>query len=85
MNTIDQRKEKNNNNKNENDNSRKNTDSTTSNATKDDGHSDVVVTGHWTSAWHGSYRYCGWSPDGSNLFNKLVKIVQQDWAADMHF
>jgi len=44
-----------------------------------------VITGCWTSAWNGSHRYGRWSPEGLDHFNKLVKIVQQDQASDMHF
>jgi len=37
-----------------------------------------VITGKWTSAWHGSCQYGGWSPEGLSHFNKLVKMVIQD-------
>jgi len=47
--------------------------------------SRAVVTGRWTSAWRGSRRYGGWSPEGLHCFNKLVKMVQQDRSTDMHF
>jgi len=45
----------------------------------------VFVTGRWTSAWRGSRRYGGWSPEGLHRFNKLVKMVQQDRLTDTHF
>jgi len=44
-----------------------------------------VVTGQWTSAWRGSRRYGGWSPEGIDRFNRLVKIVKQDRDNDTHF
>ena len=44
-----------------------------------------VITGRWTSAWHGSHWYGGWSPEGLNHFNQLVKIVKQDRENDKHF
>jgi len=45
----------------------------------------IVVTGQWTSAWRGSRRYGGWSPEGIDRFNRLVKIVKQDRDNDTHF
>jgi len=44
-----------------------------------------VITGQWTSAWRGSRRYGGWSPEGLNRFNQLVKMVTQDRVSDTHF
>jgi len=37
------------------------------------------------SAWHGSCWYGGWSPEGLNHFNKLVKVVIQDRENNTHF
>jgi len=45
----------------------------------------TVITGQWTSAWCGSCQYGGWSPEGLNLFNQLIKIVKQDRENNMHF
>jgi len=45
----------------------------------------TVITRQWTSAWHGSHQYGGWSPEGLNHFNQLVKIVKQDRENDNHF
>jgi len=44
-----------------------------------------MVIGKWTSAWRGSRRYGGWSPEGLNQFNKLVKMVIQDRENNKHF
>jgi len=44
-----------------------------------------VITGKWTNAWRGSRRYGGWSPEGLNRFNRLVKMVIQDRENDTHF
>ena len=52
---------KNNGNKNETRRTRQNTDSTSVQTTTEDNHSMAVITGCWTSAWHGSCRYGGWS------------------------
>ena len=53
---------------------------------EDDKHSTtMVITGQWTSAWHGSHQYGGWSPERLNCFNQLVKIVKQDRENDKHF
>jgi len=56
-------------------------------ATNDDNdqQGNKVITGRWTSAWRGSRRYGGWSPEGLNHFNKLVKMVKQDQENDTHF
>jgi len=54
-------KKKNNGNKNETRRTRQNTDFTSVETTTEDNHSMAVITGCWTSAWHGSCRYGGWS------------------------
>jgi len=46
--------------------------------------SKTVITGQWTSAWHGSRWYGGWSPEGIDHFNKHVKAVIQDRQNDTH-
>jgi len=64
----------------------KNTDSSTVMINEDNCHgTTMVITGQWTSTWHGSYQYGGWSPEGLNCFNQLVKKVIQDRENDMHF
>jgi len=47
--------------------------------------SKTVITGQWTSAWHGSRQYGGWSPEGIDHINKLVKAVIQDRQNNRHF
>jgi len=61
-------------------------DSPTKMINEDNKHSTMmVITGQWTSAWHGSHQYGGWSPEGLNCFNQLIKIVKQDRENDKHF
>jgi len=38
----------------------------------------AVIMGQWTSAWHGSHQYGGWSPETLNHFNQLMNMVIQD-------
>jgi len=64
----------------------KNTDSPAKTINEDNKHSTTtVITGQWTSAWHGSCQYGGWSSEGLNQFNQLMKIVKQDRENDKHF
>jgi len=61
----------------------KNTDSPNKMINEDDKHgTTMVITGQWTSAWHGSHWYGGWSPEGLNHFNQLV--VKQDRENNKH-
>ena len=67
-------------------NDNENNDSTSATTNRDTNQvCNPVITGQWTSAWRGCRRYGGWSPEGLNCFNQLVKMVTQDRVSDTHF